>query len=439
MKVLVITNVFYPDRGGGASVFSDLCFGLAEMGWEVDVFTTYPYYPEWRTKVKAKRLEIASEKIGGVRVWRHGIYVPARPSRLGPRLCYELSFFLSLSRSLWRGGKHDAVMVFCPLFGSVLFAAVRNLFLRERLWLNVQDIPADAASGSGMNSSRLFQRAAAFVQRLLFNRADMWSTISPGMLDRLAKLRNRGQPLHLCRNWLNGSLAEQIARLEPKHGRPVHQPVRLLYAGNIGKKQDLLKFCQRVARSDLAFDLTIHGDGGEARTVEEWIREQHDRRFSFGGFLEEGPFTAALHQADLFLITEKQGSGASFIPSKLIPCIATGTPVLAVCDRLGPLGTEVCAAGLGLHVDWEGLESVGAKLSALLKDKEQFWRFQANCLKHAGEYTRQSAIPRVARLLQELGHPGWKALQPGSPSAHPPDIGRHTEANQHRLQVSIPD
>ncbi len=32
MKILVISNLFYPDRGGGASVFSDLCFGLVKAG-----------------------------------------------------------------------------------------------------------------------------------------------------------------------------------------------------------------------------------------------------------------------------------------------------------------------------------------------------------------------------------------------------------------------
>jgi hypothetical protein len=97
---------------------------------------------------------------------------------------------------------------------------------------------------------------------------------------------------------------------------------------------------------------------------------------------------------------------------------------------MGPLGTEVCGAGLGLQVDWEGLESVGAKLSALLEDKEQFWRFQANCLKHAGEYTRQLAIPRMARLLQELSHPGWQAPQPGSAPALLAEIGPSGRASQ---------
>ena len=50
MKLLVVTNLFHPDRGGGASVFSDMCYGLVERGHDVTVYGAYPYYPEWRNK-----------------------------------------------------------------------------------------------------------------------------------------------------------------------------------------------------------------------------------------------------------------------------------------------------------------------------------------------------------------------------------------------------
>ena len=40
----MVTNLFHPDRGGGASVFSDLCYGLAERGHDVTVYAAYPYY-----------------------------------------------------------------------------------------------------------------------------------------------------------------------------------------------------------------------------------------------------------------------------------------------------------------------------------------------------------------------------------------------------------
>ncbi len=400
VRLLIITNLFHPDRGGGASVFSDLCFGLAGKGWKVTVFTTYPYYPEWRRKGGKSPWRIEHETIQGVDVWRHGIYVPAKPSKLLPRIGYELSFAASLTRSLFRGGRFNAVMVYCPMLGAVSFAGLRNLLLREPLWLNVQDIPADAAAASGISQSGLFNRLAQLAQRILFNRADVWSTISPVMVDRLMDVRKRSQPVHLCPNWLNGSLADCIDRLPSKLGRAPGQPLRLLYAGNIGKKQGLVEFCQLIAGTKLDFQFQIHGNGGEGETVRAWVAQSRDSRFAFGEFLDENGFAQALHAADVFVITEKSGSGASFIPSKLIPAIASATPILAVCDRSGPLGREMIEARLGVIVEWgQPLEEIVTQFSG---DSEAMAVFQRNCLSHSRLYRRGFGIDRFELFLKQL-------------------------------------
>ena len=403
MRLLVITNLFFPDRGGGASVFSDLCFSLQELGWEVEVFTAHPYYPEWHRKSAVSKWRIQEEVIRDTRIFRHGLYVPANPSRLFPRLVYELSFLGSLCRSMFRGGRYDAVMVYCPMPGAVMFAALRKLILNEPLWLNVQDIPADAAAASGISQSSLFNLMATWTQRLLFNRADVWSTISPVMVERLSSLRNRKQPLHLCTNWLNGSLAECVKALPSKVGRLPSVPLKLLYAGNIGKKQGLLDFCQCLAKLSMEFQFQICGNGSEASFIEKWVKESGDLRFTFRGFLDESAFSKALHQTDIFVITEKPGSGASFIPSKLIPCIASGTPVLAVCDRSGPLGREMIAAGLGVVIGWSEFETIELKLSRFNSD---FFSCQQNCLAHAQSYTGEVAIERFDKLLREMASDG---------------------------------
>lgn len=402
LRILIITNLFFPDRGGGASVFSDLCFGLVEHGWQVTVFTTHPYYPEWHRRCEGSPWRIQRELIRGVEVLRHGLYVPTSPSKLIPRVLYELSFGASLLRSTLRGGRFDAVMVYCPMLGAVLFAAVRKLLRGEPLWLNVQDIPADAAAASGISRSGLFDRVANGIQRWLFNRADVWSTISPVMQTRVATMRARDQPLHLCPNWLNGSLAEHIEELPSKLGRAPASPVRLLYAGNIGKKQGLLEFCERLARTSLAFRFQIHGNGGEAEPIRRWVADQGDVRFVFGEFLDEASFTQALHVSDIFVITEKPGSGASFIPSKLIPGIASGTPVLAVCDRTGPLGSELTAAGLGVIVEWAAFDQIEEQFRVLTGNATQFASYQQRCLDHAQTYSRAVGIDRFDRLLAEL-------------------------------------
>ena len=330
-RLLVVTNLFHPDRGGGASVFSDLCYGLAQRGFDVTVRTAYPYYPEWKDKSGLNGLRVRRETQRDVRVERYGLFIPNRPNSLSQRLLYEATFLTSLLRSLPRG-RFDAVMSYVPLMGAVAYGAVHRLVWRSPLWLNVQDLPADAASAVEISKGGRVNRVLSAVQAFFFNQANVWSSISPAMINRLEKIRSHGQPVLNLPNFLNDSLAGQISKLGNKIGRPPSRPVRLLYAGNIGAKQELQAFCSAMGHSDATFEFRIHGDGSNAASIRQWVENRGDRRFEFGPFLDEAGFAAALHHTDFFVITEKSGSQHSFIPSKLVPGLASGTPILAVSD-----------------------------------------------------------------------------------------------------------
>ena len=130
----------------------------------------------------------SAERIRAFASSAYGMFIPREPRSPWQRLAYEASYFLSLCRSFVRDSKFDAVMVFCPLAGSVAYAAFRKLFIGDPLWLNVQDLPADAASASGIVSAGPAQKLLERVQRWLFNRADVWSSISPVMVERLEDL-----------------------------------------------------------------------------------------------------------------------------------------------------------------------------------------------------------------------------------------------------------
>lgn len=402
MNILVITNLFHPDRGGGASVFSDMCYGLAERGHSVTVYGAYPYYPEWKNKSAANLWFTKDETIQGVEVRRFGMYLPSNPSSFVPRILFELSFMFSLMRSLFYFRRFDVVMVYCPVMGAVAYSGVRKLFYREPVWLNVQDIPADAAAASGISKSRLTKNFGQFAQSFLFNRANVWSTIAPKMVERLSALRRRDQPIHFVPNFLNQSMEAAVAEHPSKIGRPASEPVKFLYAGNIGKKQGLLEFCQRLQEADLQFQFKIHGNGGEAHAIRDWVASVGDPRFEFGEFLDERGFVGALMNADVFVITEKPGVGASFIPSKLIPCIATATPVLCVCDAEGPLGQEVNAHGLGMVVEWSEYEQLIPRLTEVINSTEKFNSLQQNAYRRAQTYGRNPVIELVERELAAL-------------------------------------
>ncbi len=400
LKLLVITMMYEPDCVGIAAMASDMCSALADRGHDVTVYTTYPYYPEWKLKVNANRWRVKQEILNGVTVRRHRIFVPSNPSSLFPRLIHELSFPLSLLKSLFHRRQFDVVMVYCPLMGGVAFAALRKMLFRDPLWLNIQDIPVEAASASGIIRPGLLARLASLVQRLLFNRADVWSSISPDMIRQLNTMKRPNKPLHLCTNWLTNSLYDRVQQLPPKIGRVPPASPRLLYSGTIGKKQGLLQFCRDLSQEDGNFHFQIRGEGSEAEPVRRWVESQGDDRFKFDKLLPQSEFLNAIHAADWFVIPQKSSVGCSFFPSKLIPSIFTGTPILAISDKDGPLGHEVSENELGLVVPWNSLDGLPNQLDAFRRTPARYKALQENCVKRARSYHRENAIDKFEALLR---------------------------------------
>lgn len=401
-RLLVIVNVFHPDRGGGAAVFSDMCYGLQERGFDVSVRCAYPYYPEWEDKTGNNDWNIRSATVNGVDVRRFGLYIPDDPNSLFQRLIYEASFFLSLTRTLIGDETFDAVMVFCPLVGAVGYAGLRRELYGEPLWLNVQDLSAEAARVGEISTNDWLLRTFSMVQRWLFNRADIWSSISPEMVDRLRPMRSNEQPLLYLPNWLNTSMAEVIDRLPDKVGRTPDTPIRLLYAGNIGAKQDLLRCCRYLHRSDASFFFQIHGNGSEAERIENWIESIDDDRFRFGPFLPEADFVRAIHAADYFVISEKSQTGGSFIPSKMIPGMATATPILAISDADSPLGQEMHREEPGPWFSWSELDQLPVLLRETAAGTVPFVNWQENARTRATFYERDSVLDRMESSLRQI-------------------------------------
>ncbi len=414
LKLLVVTMMYEPDCVGIAAIASDMCAALAERGHHVTVYTTYPYYPEWKLKASTNPWRVHQELIHGVQVRRHRIFVPSDPSRLFPRLLHELSFPVSLLRSLFYGKQYDVVMVYCPLMGGMLFAALRKLLFRDPLWVNIQDIPVEAAAASGIIRSSLLARLAKAAQAILLNRANVFSSISPDMVGQLETIKKTDTPIHLCPNWLTGPLYEQIRQVSPKVGRIPQQPTKLLYCGTIGKKQGLLEFCQILSKCNGDFHFQIRGDGGEASEVRQWVAASQDRRFEFGALLSQSEFVNAIHAADWFVVPQKSSVGSSFFPSKLIPSICIGTPILAITEDSGPLGREVAENGLGLLVSWSQVDRLTNELDALRLAPAKFEELQRNCVRRAQAYGRDFAVDKIESLLQDVH--AEQSVRPLSPS-----------------------
>lgn len=401
-RLLVISSYFHPDRGGGSAVNTDLCHGLAARGFEVTVWTAVPHYPEWRDKSGRNGLGIARERLGGFDIERFGLMIPSNAGSLRQRMLYEASFLLSLLRRVGSVRRYDAVMAFCPLVSSLAVGALGATLFRKPLWLNVQDLAAEAAAAGGIIRQGPFARLLKGIQAWLFNRAEVWSTISPVMVQRLESLRRRGQPVLHLPNWLNESLANEIRRLGGKQGRPAANPLRLLYAGNFGRKQNLVALLDGLRQCRSAFEFRLCGDGGDVEAVRAWFADNSDPRFVLGPFMDETGFARALHDCDLFVLPEIEGSGASFLPSKLTSVYASGTPVLCLSDPDSPLGHEVRSAQAGPVLRWEEIDRLDAILVGAATDSQQLAAGHRNAIERSRFFDRERILDEFAGEIRAM-------------------------------------
>lgn len=402
ISLLVVVNVVRPDLGGGV-LFSDLFEGLAARGIRVTVKCAYSYYPEWRDNSGKNGWNIRHSTENGVRIERHGLFIPRNPNSLCQRLIYEASFYLSLRRHMPDKDDFDAILVFCPLVGAVAYATAVRRRLGVPLWLNVQDLSAQAAAASGIAGNKKAGGLLLRIQNYLFCKADLLSSISASMIETLQAHNLKQIPVRLMPNWLHLSLAGHIeSTISGQPVRAVTQPLKLLYSGNIGSKQDLIGVCREFSKTDADFLFRIQGTGARAEEIEEWIRSSGDSRFELHALTDEKGLADALSACDYYVITERTNSGHSFIPSKLIPSLAAATPVLAICDADSPLGFEMEEFCLGPRIDWSDLSGIPALLSEGAGREELYRTWQENCRERSNYYDRESAITRSVDLIVEM-------------------------------------
>ena len=76
MKVLILSVNYWPEVTGIGAVTTYRAEHLAAAGHEVEVCTTFPYYPDWKVPQEYSGKLGLKEKRNGVRIVRSYAYIP---------------------------------------------------------------------------------------------------------------------------------------------------------------------------------------------------------------------------------------------------------------------------------------------------------------------------------------------------------------------------
>ncbi|MFN0040738.1 MAG: WcaI family glycosyltransferase [Burkholderiales bacterium] len=352
LRVAIVSINYAPEPTGIPVYNTGLAEFLVQQGHDVTVYTGFAYYPRWAKGPQDRGRLYREEQLNGVKIRRHYVYVPVRPSA-ARRMIHELSFVVSSMLGYLFGPRADlTIIVSPPLFIGMPIAIIARC-KRSRTVLHVQDLQPDAAIDLGMLRPGWMTRFFFGIERLTYRLVDRVSTISHGMQAKISGKGVPGEKLLLFRNWAQEDLiSPRGSNTRYRRDWGLEGKFVALYSGNMGVKQGLSSLLEAAAALKHQADivLVIVGDGGEKPAL---LREAADLGLTNVQFHPLQPMSdlcELLATADIMLVPQKPGVKDIVLPSKLCNLLASGRPVIAAAVPGTELARIVEDSGCGVLV-----------------------------------------------------------------------------------------
>ena len=374
---------------------------LAARGWQVEVVTAVPHYPDWTARTGFRNW-YSVERREGARITRAPLLLRRQMRGLW-RLIAPLSFaFLSAPIMLWRVLRCRPQIVLCvePTLFALPLALLATLLGRARCVLYVQDLEIDSAFAMRHLRGLGLKRLAHLIEAGLSRRFHSVITISHKMAASLAARGIDPGSISVVRNWFDfGALGPSLAQAAYRRRLGIADGAFvMLYAGSIGAKQGLDAILEVVVhfKNDDRLMFVVAGDGPE--------REKLQARYGAAPnvkFLPPAPESELgdlLGVADVHVLSQTPRVGDSVFPSKLAGIIASGRRAIVMAAPGSELHDVV--AGHAIIVTPGDTQSLAAAITAAMDPHAPLPSWSGI----ASEFDRPPCLQRIEAIL--LGSAG---------------------------------
>lgn len=395
MRILILSINYWPEVTGIGAFTTYRAEYLAAAGHEVEVCTTFPYYPEWKVPENYRGRLISSEERNGVRIFRSYAYIPNRVTTLR-RVIHEGSFVLSsLIRAAIRK-RPDVLLVVSPPLGLAAPAIALSRMWRIPYVFDVEDLQPDAAGDLGMLPAWAVKFLYA-VEKSAYRNAALVTTLTASMRQRIIEKGVPTEKVELVEPRVDESLsvltrAEEIAF---RNRYDLGEKFLVTYSGNMGVKQGLNVVLEAAAlnRVDDSILFLLVGNGADCDRLRHRAEELNLSNTRFLPLLEENDFRGLVAASNICLVTQQKSVSEVAFPSKIVTYLAAARPIIASVNPESEVAQITRESGAGKVVM---AEDAGALLATIHDLRE-------NDLKELGRSGRNYAQRRWA-ADRVLGH-----------------------------------
>jgi colanic acid biosynthesis glycosyl transferase WcaI len=395
MKVLILSINYWPEVTGIGAFTTYRAEYLAAVGHDVEVCTTFPYYPEWKIPPQYAGKLAATEERNGVRIIRSFAYIP-NPATSLKRVLHEASFIASSMIRAFARKRPDLLLIVSPPLGLAVPAILLSRLWRIPYVFDVEDLQPDSAAELNMLPSWALKFLYK-VENAAYRHAALITTLTNGMRNRIIGKGVPADKVELLEARVDDSLFDVAASegADFRHRYGLENKFLVTHSGNMGVKQglDVVVDAAVLNRADDSVKFLLVGDGAVCGRIQRRVADLGLNNVRFLPLLEAADFRGLLAASNICLITQQKSVSEIAFPSKIVTYLAAGRPVIGSVNPHCEVAQTICESGAGKIVAPED----GAALLAAIHE------FQGADLQEFGRNAQEYANRRWSSV-RVLGH-----------------------------------
>ena len=346
-KILLISQVFYPDEVAVANLFTNLCSVFVKNNLDVEVWCAQPSYTTLERQPSHNSYQ-------GIRI-NYLLSTNFHKDRLTGRICNYLTYGLSaLFKLLFSGRKPLVVTHTAPPFLAILISFVCRLKRQKILYVLLDVFPDGLIRLKKASPENIFIK--------------IWQKMHFSAIRRSSKVVAIGRDM---REWLLNSCPGVSGKV---HYIPVWQDDELIspvpfnrnpfvekhnlkdnfviqYSGNMGLWNEMSIFAEAVNRKPEQVKFVFIGGGMRLKELIDVFREPDPGNVILIPFLPNREYATSVSACHAALVSFRSGVEGMAVPSKITGIMAAGIPVIAVVPRESEIAYIVTEENCGLIVE----------------------------------------------------------------------------------------
>ncbi len=393
LKVLIVTQFYYPDVTACAFRMQETAKLLSQMGCEVHVVAGEPH----KGQIEGQQIDDGQIKVSRVKLLKyagHGKW---------NYIAHYLSFMFGAIKAARRHPGHfDIVWASSPPLFTGIAGLVISWFKKSQFCLDIRDIwPESAVVAGQIKADSMLFKCAKLVEYVLYRAAAQITCVARPMADYIEKHSGGRRPAIIY----NAIPAEMVAE-EPLPLDPDPRTLKILYIGNMGYCQNLGLVVEAAkilaSRNEFRIKFQLVGNGIEKPLIQEAVGAAGLKNIEVLDLVSKEEAISMIRNSHaLMLHLKDDGTMDKTIPSKVFDYMAGGRPILyglkgEACDILGAIEGN-------LYYDPADPAQLAAQAEHLVHNyRELATKASRNLVEVRANYLREEMVEKLLQVFRSM-------------------------------------